>query len=163
MITQYTRVLADPLTGEITNVTSQDYPFVDGWNPVEPDNIASLVTVDFEIETRHPDADFGVGRDQKMIRGREIIENLEIVGGQPQVKAGAAPAITALISGVSSAKSIQESDIRGELAVYVRNALSQTGTTEAELLASMRAIDRTIGASLEDLNTVQLIRLKKLI
>ena len=74
MITQYTRLVVNSVTGDIVHCTSQDFPFADGWQPIEDDSITP-VYYDFEIETDFPDADFGIGINQEMLRARKIIDN----------------------------------------------------------------------------------------
>ncbi len=85
MITQYTRTIVNKATGEIDHCTSQDFPFADGWEPIAFDPVTHDA-IDFEIDTNYPDADFGVGVKQEMIRGRKILENFEIASVQLKIK-----------------------------------------------------------------------------
>ncbi len=165
MITQYTRILADPISGEIKHCTSQVSPFKDGWQPAEEYDAAETLVVvdqiDFEIDADYPDADFGIGVNQEMIRARKIIDNFEIVSGQPQLKSSAAVEVSGKVMRVSAVKDIQETAIKSELAGKIRTALIGGGSSEAELLNEMRVTDAATPVTLEALATVKLIRLKK--
>ena len=160
MITQYTRLVVDSVTGDIVHCTSQVFPFADGWQPVEDDSITK-VYYDFEIETDFPDADFGIGVSQEMLRARKIIDNFEIVAEQPQLKTGADSEVASKVLRVSATKSIQETDVKLELADIIRVALDSGGSSEKELLGVMLEKDATTPTKIEDLSMVKIIRLKK--
>ena len=160
MITQYTRLIIKNSTGEIEDSISQDFPFVDGWEPVEYDG-ALFTAFDFEIDTDYPDSDFGIGVNQEVLRARKILENFEIVAGQPQLKSGADISVFEKVLRVSAIKSIEETDIKTELSITIIISLENGGSSEKELLDSMRVIDSKTPIALVDLKTIQLIRLKK--
>ena len=161
MITQYTRLVVNDATGEIDHCTSQDFPFADGWEPVD-DRKQATTNYDFEIDADYPDLDFKTGgAGQQLIRGRQIIDNFEVVNGVPQLKAGADVAVSGKVLRVSAAKSIQESDIKIELAGEIRTRLESGGASEKQLLDGIRKIDLTAPDKLVNLKTVQLIRTKK--
>ena len=161
MITQYTRLVVDSVTGNIVYCTSQDFPFADGWQPVEDENITP-VYYDFEIDTDFPDLDFKTGgKGQEVLRARKILDNFEIVAGQPQLKTGADSEVASKVLSVSATKSIEETDIKLELANIIRAALGSGGSSEKELLDEMRLKDNSTPTKIEDLRTVKIIRLKK--
>ena len=160
MITQYVRILTNSVDGSVVYCTSQDFPFADGWEPIE-DPAITVNAYDFEIDADYPDADFGIGVNQQIIRGRQILENFEILGGQPQLKAGADVAVFSKVMRVSVTKSIEETAIKVELATAIKTGLESGGSTEKELLDDMRLTDKLTPIKLEDLKTIQLIRLKK--
>lgn len=160
MITQYTRLVVNDVTGEIDHCTSQDFPFADGWEPVNDPKVATT-NFDFEIDVDYPDADFGIGVNQQMIRGRKILDNFEIIAGKPVLKANAETEVSSKVLRISAPKSINESDIKVELSAQIANQLFDSGSSDKELLDDIRKLDPNTPLSLIDLKTIQLIRINK--
>lgn len=158
MITQYTRLIVKKSDGSITDCTSQDFPFADGWEPVGYDT-ATHEAIDFEIDTDYPDVNFMMGVDQEVLRACKIMENFEMVSGQPQLKADAD--VSNKVLRVSPVKPITETLVRAEMAIDIRAALINAESSEQELLDSMRQIDSTVLDRIEDLKTIRIIRIKK--
>lgn len=165
MITQYVRLSVDTITDEIRTCTSQTFPFIDSWQPVASFlSDGSLVAVnhyDFEIDTDYPDSDFGAGVVQNLLRAGQILDNFEIVGGQPQLKAAAVAEVSAKVMRVSSVKSIEEADIRLEMSATIKTSLESGGSNEAELLDEMRKVDIKTPTTIDELSTIKIIRLHK--
>ena len=160
MITQYTRLVIDKSDGSIESCTSQDFPFADNWEPVEYDPITHEA-IDFEIDTDYLDVNFTMGVDQEMLRARKIIEIFEVVSGQPQLKVDADVSISDKVLQVSAVKPITETFIKAEMATAIKSALVDSGSSEKELLDSMRLIDPATPDKLENLRMMQVIRIKK--
>ena len=154
MITQYTRLIVETATDKIVHCTSQDFPFSDGWEPVGMQT--GHHAVDFELDSDYPDADFGIGVNQAMVRGRQIIDNFEIVNAKPQLSAGADSSVSAKILRVSDVKPINETAIKIEIRDSIRKSVDENA-----LLVDMKAIDSTTPETLEGLSTVKLIRIQK--
>ena len=160
MITQYTRLIVNKSDGSIEHCTSQDFPFADGWEPVGFDS-STHAAIDFEIDTDYPDVNFGLGVNQEMIRARKIMENFEVVSGQPKLKSDADAAVSDKVLRVSPVKPITETLVKAEMAEDIKSALTNAGSSEKELLNSMKQIETTIPDKIEDLKMVQVIRIKK--
>ena len=133
MIIQYTRIITSNADGSILHCTSQDFPFADGWEPVDYDS-GTATAHDFEMVTDYVDQDHGVGRKQEMLRGRQIIDNFEIVGGQPRLKSGAAVETANKVLSMTSTKAIDESAIRVEMETTIAGKLVADGSSEKQLL-----------------------------
>ena len=160
MITQYTRIVVDSVTGDIAHCTSQDFPFVDGWQPINDPSITPI-HYDFEIDTDYPDSDFGIGVKQEMMPARNIIDNFEVVNGQPRLKASADTEVSAKVMRLSPVKSIDESSIKLEMAAFILAALDKGGSSEEELLDMMREKEALTPVKIVDLRMAKIIRLKK--
>lgn len=158
MITQYTRVIIDDTSGDIVAATSQDFPFSDGWQPIEL--IPGQSARDFEIDADFPSSGFTLGRDQEMIRAREIIDNLEIVDGDLVMVANPSARIRAKIISISTEKPIEETPVRAELSVFIKAELVKGGSSETELIESIKKRDPQTPDTISELATVQLIRIK---
>ena len=160
MITQYTRLIKNADTGEIIHCISQTLPFADNYDPVNDEVITNAENVEFELDTDNPDMNFKEAIDQPIMRAREILETIEVVAGQPQIKAGASKA--AKVLRVSAPKAVNETAIKEEMAEAIRVKMAETGQTDAELIEAFNDHGRNI-AKLEDLSIVPLIKTKKLL
>ena len=160
MITQYTRLIVKISSGAIEHCTSQDYPFADNWEPIEYDVLAHQA-IDFEIDTDYPDSNFTIGVDQQMIRARELIDNLEILSGQPAVKADASTKVSDKILRISAPKSIEETAIRAEIIAAIKTKLNAAGSSEGKLLAEMGKAVPDMPDILDGLGTLKLIRINR--
>ncbi len=160
MITQYTRIVVDSATGNIAHCISQDFPFVDGWQPINDPSITPII-YDFEIDMDYPDSDFGIGVNQEMLRAGKIIDNFEVVNGQPRLKASADTEVSSKVMRLSHVKPIEEASIKLEMVAFIRAALDSGGSSEEELLATMRDKDPLTPVKIADLRMMKIIRLKK--
>ena len=135
MITQYTRLITNNATGEVVACTSQDFPFVDGWEPIELDS--EHTAHDCEIAVNLPFKNYKMGVNQPMLRARQLIDNLEVVNGNPQVKTGknADTDVTTKITTIV-VKPITESSVRVELLVSLadKGQGDLSGTSTLQLL-----------------------------
>ncbi len=156
MIKQYTKALVNA-SGEIVHVTSQTVPFKDGIVPTE-DSSQTLTAVDFEMEIDVEDMNFRMVVDQPMMRGREILENLEVVGGKPQLKAGA---VTNKVLKVSDVKDVSVTAIKAELATKIRADLLAGGSSEDELMLDIAKQDPDSARKLVDLSPIRLMKITK--
>ncbi|TDI73852.1 MAG: hypothetical protein E2O82_05055 [Betaproteobacteria bacterium] len=162
MIRQYTRFIVDNISGLIEKATSQDYPFEDNWEPLEFDP-ATHSAFDFEIDTNFTDQDFGIGRgrDQEMIRARELLDNFRIVNDQVELQPGRSQAFQAKVLNISAEKAINESVVVPEMVAAIRASLTAGGSSEQELLDDMRKLKPTTPTSLDDMETLEIIRIDK--
>ena len=160
MITQYTRLLIDKATQEILHCTSQNLPFTDGWEPIEDDSV-EMEAVDFEIDTDYPDVNFIMGIGQPLLRAGKIIENFEVISGQPAVKADASTKVSDKILRISAPKSIEETAIRAELIDNIKAKLITAGATANEVLAEMKKTVPDMPDTFEGLGTIRLIRINR--
>ena len=96
------------------------------------------------------------------MRARELLETLEVVAGEPRIRAAAAVDKKALVLRVSPSKQINESAVKIEMADAIRTKLTETQQTDQELVDAFNAQGRAITA-LEDLPAVLLIRTKRLL
>ncbi len=160
MITQYTRLLIDKATQEILHCTSQNLPFTDGWEPIEDDSV-EMEAVDFEIDTDYPDVNFIMGIGQPLLRAGKIIENFEVISGQPAVKADASTKVSDKILRISAPKSIEETAIRAEIIAAIKTKLNAAGSSEGKLLAEMGKAVPDMPDILDGLGTLKLIRINR--
>ncbi len=160
MITQYTRLIIAKLDNSILHCTSQDFPFADGWEPVEFDQVTHD-SFDFEMVTDFEDSDYGVGRNQEMLRSRKILENFEVLGVVPKLKAGADVAVSAKVLAVSNRKDITETLVLVEMVQSILLDLPRTQQSEAGMLGELRRADSRVGDTIESLCPVQIIILAK--
>jgi len=164
MIRQYTRFIVDNISGLAEKATSQDYPFEDDWEPLEFDP-ATHSAFDFEIDTNFTDQDFGVGRGkaQEMMRARELLDNLRITGSQVELQPGRSAEFQAKILNISAQKSINESVVISEMRASIRASLVAGGSSEQALLDDMRKLNPKTPTSLDDMETLEIIRIDKAI
>ncbi len=157
MITQYTRLIVKKSDNSIDAATSQDFPFADGWEPVSYDP-ATHEAYDFVMETDYVNQDHGIGRTQEVLRGRKILDNFEIVAGQPGIKTAADSEVAAKVLTISARKDITETETKAELIADILAIIAPQ--TEAEFLDELRLVSRGIPRTLAEFSTLQLIRLK---
>ena len=160
MITQYTRLIVLKSDQSIEHVTSQDFPFVEGWEPVEYDPLTHEA-LDFEIVTDFVDANYGIGREQEMIRGRQILDNFEVASGQVQLKASSSVDFQAKVLNISAPKAITEAVVVSEMRASIRATLISGGSSEQVLLDDLRILKPTTPTSLDDMSTLDVVRIDK--
>ena len=156
MIKQYTRFILDS-EGNIKHCHSQTLPFEDDYNPVDLEDGETIA--DCEIEADFDDVEFQAAVGQDLLRGRELIELVEINQSLPQIKPGG----IALRNGENmrekllglTAKAINVTTVKNEIAEQIRAA-----TDEDEIIAELNTKGRRI-KSLEDLPPAALIRALK--
>lgn len=164
MIRQWTRVLHRP-DGSIVHVCSQDFPFADGYDPVEENdpqgNKVNHGIVDFELDldiVKTNNNGIG-GRGQEMVRARKILENFEVKGNKVMLKQNAAPEIAAKVKRVGPPKDIFETNIRAEMAHTIRGELVRRGSSEKAVLDKARENDRRVPDKIQDLSTNKVLNM----
>ena len=144
MITQYTKLYIDSV-GNVKHCATQLLPFPDGFEPIKDSENSTCIDIEL-------DADFeDVGFDQSMVTASEILNFIEVVGGEPQAKPGSSK-----IMGNPRKKPVNESAIKAE----IEQEISAMDFDKNQLIDEFKKKGRQID-KLSDLPTHQLIRLKK--
>jgi len=159
MIKQYTRLVVDKSNDSILHVTSQDFPFADGWEPVEFDP-ATHKAIDCELDTDFVDHDHGVGVEQEMLKARQILENFEIVADKPVLKSTADAGVSAKVLAISDPKDISDTFIKNTMSGLIVAELVKLGSSEKKFLDDIRKDAPKTPGKIKDLSTLKVIRMK---